>query len=160
MKTASKDAVQALLEQYDTIIGNYMMNFSSPSTENEKALTYEKAHVAAARRMISTKLKKFFDAEYESSKLDLAISVHQLNPTVTPQIGAKMVLMHEDKVFQVYYTVRNGPSKLDDKKLRMLLVQAGVEPDVVNDAFEKAVVKGAAQTLIDIIPVGEPHEDR
>jgi hypothetical protein len=160
MKTASKDAVQALLEQYDTIIGNYMMNFSSPSKENEKALTYEKAHVAAARRMISTKLKKFFEAESDESKIELALSVNDLNPTVSPKPGAKMVLMHQDNVFQVYYTVRNGPRKLDDKKLRMLLVQAGVEPAVVNAAFEKAVVDGSPQTLIDIIPVGESNEAR
>lgn len=156
MKMQSKDTVQVIKELYDSAIADYMHNFTVPrEAGNDVEGTHLALHLAAARRMISTKLKKYFEDDYEKSKVDISLTVAKLNPTVTPQPGAKMVLMHEDAQFQVYYTVRNGPRKLDDKKLRMLLVQAGVEPSTVQEVFEGAMVEGNPQTLIDIIPVGE-----
>jgi len=156
MKMQSKDTVQVIKELYDSAIADYMSKFTTPrEAGNDVEGTHLAAHLAAARRMISTKLKKYFEDEYEKSKGDLFKTIDKLNPTVTVQVGAKLVLMHEDAQFQVLYTVRNGPTKLDDKKLRMLLVKAGVEPDVVQEAFEDAMVEGKPQTLIDIIPVGE-----
>jgi len=156
MKMQSKDTVQVIKELYDSAIADYMSKFTTPrEAGNDVEGTHLAAHLAAARRMISTKLKKYFEDEYEKSKGDLIKTIDKLNPTVTVQVGAKLVLMHEDAQFQVLYTVRNGPTKLDDKKLRMLLVKAGVEPDVVQEAFEDAMVEGKPQTLIDIIPVGE-----
>ena len=156
MKMKSKDTVQVIKELYDSAISDYMSKFTTPKEAgNDEHGTHLAAHLAAARRMISTKLKKYFEDDYEKSKVDLSLCIAKLKPTVTPQPGAKMVLMHEDEQFQVFYTMRNGPTKLDDKKLRMLLVKAGVEPDVVQEAFEDAMVEGKPQTLIDIIPVGE-----
>lgn len=156
MKMQSKDTVQVIKELYDSAIADYMSKFTTPrEAGNDVEGTHLAAHLAAARRMISTKLKKYFEDEYEKSKGDLFKTIDKLNPTVTVQVGAKLVLMHEDAQFQVLYTVRNGARKLDDKKLRMLLVKAGVEPDVVQKAFEDAMVEGNPQTLIDIIPVGE-----
>ena len=156
MKMQSKDTVQVIKELYDSAISDYMSNFTTPrEAGNDVEGTHVAAHLAAARRMISTKLKKYFEDEYEKSKGDLTKTIDKLNPTVTIRTGSKMVLMHEDDQFQVFYTVRNGARKLDDKKLRMLLVKAGVEPDVVQKAFEDAMSEGNPQTLIDIIPVGE-----
>lgn len=161
MKLQERDAAKALMDNYDHLISAFTTQFKPPKgLTNSQSEAHFQAHVAAARRYYSTKLKKFFEDEYEKSKGLLDTQIKAINPTVTPQVGAKLVLMHEDEEFQVYYTVRNGPARLDEKKLRMNLVAAGVEPDVVEDAFVKSKVAGNPQTLIDIIPVGETHEDR
>jgi hypothetical protein len=140
------DAFTQTIEQISSLY------VSNKEDSNELASQKASLNQALARRILATRLKKFADNMYESSKGDIQYLVSSLYPKVILVPGSELYEMHSDNLFQLFLTVRRGALKVDEAKLKANLILAGVDPLIIEKAFTDALVSAKPTTLFDIMP--------